>query len=81
MRRLFLLLLAGLGLVTLVPQSAKADVDFGVTVGGPVYYDAYPVYYGPYYRPGYYRYYHRRPYYYYHPYHYGYWHRYHRWHH
>ena len=64
MRKLVLLLLAGLALVALAPQPAKADVGFGITVGGPVYYDPYPVYYGPYYRPGYYQYYHRRPYYY-----------------
>ena len=78
MRKFLLLLLAAAGLIALVPQPAKADVDFGVTFGGPAYYDPYPVYYGPYYGERYYYYRHYRPYY-YHPYHYGYWHRHHHW--
>jgi hypothetical protein len=79
MKKFLLLLLAAVGLIALTPQPAKADVDFGITFGGPGYYDPYPVYYGPYYGDRYYYYHHHRPYYYDHPYHYGYWHRYHYW--
>jgi hypothetical protein len=84
MKKLLLVLSITLGLVAVAPEPARADVDFGITVGGPAYYDAYPVYYGPAYGEGYrsdgpaYYYYrrHYRPnYYYHHPYHYGYWHR------
>jgi hypothetical protein len=81
MKKCFLLVLLGLGLVAFVPQKTKADGHFSISVG-PAYYDPYPVYYDPY--PVYYGGYYRRYYYYDNPYGYGYWrhHRHwHRWHH
>jgi hypothetical protein len=59
----FLLVALALGSAVFVPQKAKADGYFGITVG-PAYYDPYPVYYGGYYR---------RYYYYHNPYGYRYW--------
>jgi hypothetical protein len=75
MKKVFLLFLVALGFVAIVPQKAKADGYFGISVG-PAYYDPYPVYYGGYY-PHYYR------HYYYHdnPYGYGYWRHHRHWHH
>jgi hypothetical protein len=60
MKKYLLLVLVALGLVAFSPREAKADVDFGISIGVPAYYDPYP--YGYYYRP--YRYYGYRPYYY-----------------
>ena len=45
MKKYLPLFLLALGLVAFVPQKAKADGYFGITVG-PAYCDPYPVYYG-----------------------------------
>ena len=45
MKKYLLLVLSALGLVALLPQRAKADGYFGISVG-PAYCDPYPVYYG-----------------------------------
>ncbi len=55
MKKYLPLFLLALGLVAFVPQKAKADGYFGISVG-PAYCDPYPVYYGGYY-PRYYRHY------------------------
>ena len=75
MKKYLPLFLLALGLFAFVPQKAKADGYFGITVG-PAYCDPYPVYYGGYY-PRYYRHY----YYYDNPYRYGYWRHHRHWHH
>ena len=76
MKKVFLLFLVALGFIAIVPQKAKADGYFGISVG-PAYYDPYPAYYGGYYPHYYYR------HYYYHdsPYGYGYWRHHRHWHH
>ena len=45
MKKYLLLILLALGLVAFVPQKAKADGYFGISVG-PAYCAPYPVYYG-----------------------------------
>ena len=67
MKKYLLLILLALGLVAFVPQKAKADGYFGISVG-PAYWGPYPVYYG-----GYYRHYYRHYDYYDYPDGYGYW--------
>ena len=76
MKKNLLLILSALGLVALLPQRAKADGYFGISVG-----PAYPVYYGGYYQHYYYPHYYRQYYYYDNPYRYGYWRHHRRWHH
>ena len=71
MKKYLPLFLLALGLVTFVPQKAKADGYFGISVG-PAYCEPYPVYYGCYYR---------HYYYYDNPYRYGYWRHHRHWHH
>jgi hypothetical protein len=73
MQKYLLLILLAIGLVAFLPQRAKADGYFGISVG-PAYCDPYPVYYG-----GYYPRYYRQYYYYDNPYRYGRHHR--HWHH
>jgi hypothetical protein len=75
MKKYLLLILLALGLVAFLPQRAKADGYFGISVG-PAYCDPYPVYYG-----GYYPHYYRQYYYYDNPYRYGYWRHHRHWHH
>jgi len=59
MKNNLLLILLALGLVAFLPQRAKADGYFGISVG-PSYCDPYPVYYGGYYPHRYRQYYYRR---------------------
>jgi hypothetical protein len=75
MKKYLLLTLAAFGLVAFVPQKAKADGYFGITVE-PSYCAPYPVYYG-----GYYPHYYRQYYYYDNPYRYGHWRHHRHWHH
>ena len=75
MKKYLVLSLLALGLVAFVPQKAKADGYFGISVG-PAYCAPYPVYYG-----GYYPHYYRQYYYYDNPYRYGSWRHHRHWHH
>jgi hypothetical protein len=80
MKKYLLVILSALGLIALLPQKAKADGYFGISVG-PAYCDPYPVYYGGYYQHYYYPRYYRQYYYYDNPYRYGYWRHHRHWHH
>ena len=75
MKKYLLLILLALGLVAFIPQKAKAEGYFGISVG-PAYCAPCPVYYG-----GYYPHYYRQYYYYDNPYRYGHWRHHHHWHH
>jgi len=80
MKQYLLVILSALGLIALLPQRAKADGYFGISVG-PAYCDPYRVYYGGYYQHYYYPHYYRQYYYYDNPYRYGYWRHHRHWHH
>jgi hypothetical protein len=75
MKKYLLLILSALALAALVPQKAKADGYFDITVE-PGYCAPYPAYYG-----GYYPHYYRQYYYYDNPYRYRYWRHHRHWHH